>query len=189
MSVPPMSHGRRMPHREEVRSLSLPASGLANIDSREPAPATRAKLPGARFNLGILGISPWIKPLKFALSIGIYLWSLAWFLAPLRPARPRAVRIIGGSAIFAMAGEIVAIAGQSLRGETSHFNEAGPLNAIIFGVMGLLILLNTIVIGWMLWLYLSVGAGLPRPHLLAVRLGVWGVHAADDTMPPCSRSP
>ena len=40
--------GRRMPNRDEVRSLSLPASGLANIASREPTPATTAKLLGAR---------------------------------------------------------------------------------------------------------------------------------------------
>ena len=40
--------GRRMPSRDEVRSLSLPASGLANIDNKEPTPATTAKLPGAR---------------------------------------------------------------------------------------------------------------------------------------------
>ena len=40
-------HGRRMPNRDEVRSLSLPKNGLATIDSRAPTPATSDRLLGA----------------------------------------------------------------------------------------------------------------------------------------------
>ena len=40
--------GRRMPNRDEVRSLILPKNGLANIDSRAPIPVTSARLFGAR---------------------------------------------------------------------------------------------------------------------------------------------
>jgi hypothetical protein len=40
-------HGRRMPHRDAVRSLILPNNGLPSIASRAPTPATRAKLLGA----------------------------------------------------------------------------------------------------------------------------------------------
>ena len=39
--------GRRMPSRDEVRSLILPKNGLANIASRAPTPATSARLFGA----------------------------------------------------------------------------------------------------------------------------------------------
>ena len=39
--------GRRMPSREEVRSLSLPKNGLPTIASSEPIPVTSAKLFGA----------------------------------------------------------------------------------------------------------------------------------------------
>ena len=39
--------GRRMPSRDEVRSLILPKNGLANIASRAPIPATSARLFGA----------------------------------------------------------------------------------------------------------------------------------------------
>lgn len=38
-------HGRRMPRRDAVRSLSLPGSGFPAIASRAPAQATRARLP------------------------------------------------------------------------------------------------------------------------------------------------
>src|SRR5438270_30480 len=44
----PMSiHGRRMPSRDEVRSLILPKNGLPNIATRAPIPATSARLFGA----------------------------------------------------------------------------------------------------------------------------------------------
>ena len=41
-------HGRRLPHREEVRSLILPKNGFATIDNSPPTPATSDKLFGAR---------------------------------------------------------------------------------------------------------------------------------------------
>ena len=40
--------GRRMPSRDEVRSLILPKNGLPNMASRAPIPATSARLSGAR---------------------------------------------------------------------------------------------------------------------------------------------
>ena len=40
--------GRRMPSRDEVRSLILPKNGLPNMASRAPTSATSARLSGAR---------------------------------------------------------------------------------------------------------------------------------------------
>ncbi len=40
--------GRRMPSRQEVRSLNLPKSGLHTMASKAPTPATRERLFGAR---------------------------------------------------------------------------------------------------------------------------------------------
>ena len=40
--------GRRMPSRDEVRSLILPKNGLPTMASRAPIPATSARLSGAR---------------------------------------------------------------------------------------------------------------------------------------------
>ncbi len=49
--MPPASptsiQGRRMPHRDVVRSLSRPNSGLLTIDSSDPTPVTRARFLGA----------------------------------------------------------------------------------------------------------------------------------------------
>src|SRR5918911_864370 len=40
-------HGRRMPKRDDVRSLSLPKIGFANMANSAPVPATSARLLGA----------------------------------------------------------------------------------------------------------------------------------------------
>jgi hypothetical protein len=40
-------HGRRMPSRDEVRSLIRPKNGLPNMATRAPIPATSARLLGA----------------------------------------------------------------------------------------------------------------------------------------------
>ena len=44
---PRIIQGRRMPSRDEVRSLILPKNGLANSASRAPIPVTSARLVGA----------------------------------------------------------------------------------------------------------------------------------------------
>jgi len=120
----------------------------------------------------VLGANPWVKPLKFAISIGIYLWTLGWLMEPLRARRRRAVKLIGGGAIVAMVGEIGSIAGQSFRGTSSHFNHSSPLNDAVFALMGLLILMNTALAAWLLYLFLSVETGLERDYLAGIRLGL-----------------
>jgi len=44
---PAIIQGLRMPHRDDVRSLSLPKNGLATIDSSEPTLVTSASRLGA----------------------------------------------------------------------------------------------------------------------------------------------
>lgn len=98
----------------------------------------------------ILGINPWIKPMKFAASIGIFLWTLAW-LWPEADARfERRLRWIRRVIVMALIGEITLISLQSARGTTSHFNVATPIDGLIFQTMGLMIVANTIAVA--VWL-------------------------------------
>jgi hypothetical protein len=120
----------------------------------------------------VLGLNPWVKPLKFALSITIYVWTIAWLLGDVRPCAPRAARAISGGTGVAMLVEIAAIAGQSLRGRASHFNAATPLDGAIFSAMGTMILLNTLLAGWLLVLYFRCNVPLPRPRVWGARLGL-----------------
>jgi len=119
----------------------------------------------------ILGINPWVKPLKFAVSITIYVWTVAWLLGDVRAGAPRAAVISRGVSL-AMFVEIACIAGQSWRGVPSHFNEHTPLNQAIFSAMGAMIALNTLLAAWLLVLYFRCQTGLPPSRVWAVRLGL-----------------
>ena len=91
----------------------------------------------------ILGLNPWIKPMKFLTSITIFLWTVAWFMPETRPDG-HGRNIVRWTIGPAMLIEIACIILQSARGTTSHFNHQSPLDDMIFGVMGLTIFVNTI---------------------------------------------
>lgn len=84
----------------------------------------------------------WLKPLKFAVSLAIYAFTLAWLLTYLK--RFQRVGWWAGT-ILATAGalEMVVIVGQVLRGKRSHFNFETPLDTTLFSIMG-----STIVVLW-----------------------------------------
>jgi hypothetical protein len=118
----------------------------------------------------LLGLSPWIKPIKFAASIAIYAWTLAWFMPYLTgPAWAKAL-VRWGTAL-AMTVEIICIAGQSLRGTTSHFNDATPFDGAVFSAMGLFIFASTLLDVLLLVLFFVRQKPLPRAYLWGIRLG------------------
>src|SRR5439155_6284701 len=79
----------------------------------------------------VMGINPWIKPIKFAISITTYVWTVAWFLEYLR--LPRGVKgIISWGISISMLVEIACITTQAARGTTSHYNVNTPLDSSIF---------------------------------------------------------
>jgi hypothetical protein len=125
----------------------------------------------------ILGLSPWIKPGKFAVSIAIYAWTLAWFMPYLTGPRWAKGLVRWGTAV-AMVVEILCIAGQSWRGTTSHFNNATPLDCAIFGTMGLFILFTMLLDVLFLALLFTHHQPLPAAYLWGIRLGLVGVLVA-----------
>ncbi len=118
----------------------------------------------------VMGINPWIKPIKFAFSIAIYAVTVGWFLKDL-PAGGRTQRWVTWVVALSMIAEMVLIGLQAARGTTSHFNLSSLLNAAIFGVMGVAILFNTIAIGYATWKFWGSSPGIPSPYLWGIRLG------------------
>ncbi len=91
----------------------------------------------------ITGAPAWLKPTKFAISTGIYTLTLAWVFTYL-PGWTKTRRLVGRVTIVTLLLEIGVIDAQAWRGTTSHFNVGTPLDAALFAMMGIAILLQTL---------------------------------------------
>ncbi len=122
----------------------------------------------------ILGLNPWIKPIKFEISVIVFDLTIAALLAALcrRVARPRWQATIAWGVGISMIVENSIIAMQSLRGVRSHMNYTTWFDGIAFSVMGLFILINTVLLTVLLLLYLVSRTGLPRALTLGIQLGL-----------------
>lgn len=122
----------------------------------------------------ITGAPAWLKPMKFAISIAIYCFTLLWLLTFVR-GHARLVRLVSWGTAIALGIEMALIAGAVVFGTTSHFNVATPLNSAVWGIMAVAIavtwvlsLLTVVLLlvqrlpdpafGWSLRLALAVSA-------------------------------
>ena len=120
----------------------------------------------------VTGWNPWIKPSKFAVSIAIYTFTLAWFLPHLAHYR-RTVRFVSWGTAFVFVGEMICVVSQAARGVPSHFNISSAYDATVFGIMGMLITFNTLLVLITLFLFFGkTAAALPPAYLWGIRLGV-----------------
>jgi hypothetical protein len=96
-------------------------------------------LAGALDERTLRGANVWLKPMKFALSLGLFALTTAWFVGHLLPAARRLraldwiVWVLIGSASF----ELAYIALQAGLGQGSHYNVGDPLHGALYGLMGL----------------------------------------------------
>ena len=119
----------------------------------------------------ILGISLWVKPIKFAISIALYCltWPLLLQYFPFQKLKRR----FANFTVFAMVFEMVAIGGQAARGELSHYNVSTAGNALIFSLMGVAIVSQTVFSLWIGIRFFQVKAVDLTPALLwSIRLGI-----------------
>ncbi|HEX9918069.1 MAG TPA: hypothetical protein VGA87_02815, partial [Pyrinomonadaceae bacterium] len=119
----------------------------------------------------VTGVNPWLKPAKFAISIAVYTFTLAWFMPYLSHYR-RAVSLISWGTCIVFVGEMICIISQAARGVPSHFNISSAYDASVFGLMGLLIFFNTVLVLMALLLFFfGKAAPLPPAYLWGIRLG------------------
>jgi fucose 4-O-acetylase-like acetyltransferase len=104
----------------------------------------------AAFGVGLLvdprtvtGMPVWLKPAKFAVSIAIYSFTLAWLFTFI-PEWRRTTTWVGRTSAIVFLLEVAIIGAQAWRGTTSHFNVATPINAVLFAVMGAAIVTQTL---------------------------------------------
>jgi hypothetical protein len=91
----------------------------------------------------ITGAPAWLKPSKFAISIAIYSFTLAWIFT-LLPEWPRVRRVVGWTTAVALVLEIALISLQAFRGTASHFNVGTVFDGVVFAVMGIAIVIQTL---------------------------------------------
>lgn len=121
-------------------------------------------------NAQVLGINAWIKPFKFALSIAIYAWTMAWFIAYLPDFNKG---LFAWIVIILFGFEIIYIALQSARGQLSHFNISTPLFRSLYMLMALAataVSLYTAYVG--LLFFTRSFPQLPLYYLWSIRLGI-----------------
>ena len=119
----------------------------------------------------VMGVNAWVKPMKFAASIGLYLWTVAWLLGEL-PAPRWGRAAVRWTVASAMAAEMALIGLQAARGTTSHYNVSTAFDAAVFNWMGLMIVLNTLAAILLLALFCRPLPSLSRAYLWGIRLGV-----------------
>lgn len=120
----------------------------------------------------ILGLNPWVKPIKFEISIIVFLVTMALLLHVLIAERVQFKLWLGWIFGIAMIVENTIIAGQAARGVRSHMNFTSPFNSIAFAVMGLFIALNTVAVAALLWAFCTDRLVLPVAELWGIRLGL-----------------
>ena len=114
------------------------------------------------------GINVWIKPLKFALSFFVFLWTFAWILGRL-PYKKNITYVSYGLLVCAIM-EAIPITLQAARGVTSHYNVSTAFDGISFLIMGIFIALNTLIVIYIAWLFFQ--ASPTQPFIYAIRGGL-----------------
>lgn len=121
------------------------------------------------------GVSVWLKPWKFQVSLAIHWMTLAVLSVPLAGVTGFARSLKRMSVVALVAGvfEVGYIAWRASRGEASHFNVGTPFAAVMYSLMGLGAVALTVCAGWLGWRVLRDTRLLLSPVL---RQGVgWGL--------------
>lgn len=118
----------------------------------------------------VAGSNAWYKPIKFALSIGIYVWSVAWLMAYLPAFGTKSTSWIM-ALLFGF--EMAYIALQAGKGQMSHYNISTPFRHTLFMLMALaaaFISFYTAQLGWIFWT--RSFPDLSYSYLWGIRLGI-----------------
>jgi hypothetical protein len=118
----------------------------------------------------VMGVSTWLKPMKFMFSLAVYLWTIAWFSRYI--SRPRwAIRTISIIIAVVLLIESACILLQAARATTSHYNVATDFDAAIFRTMGIMITIDMLMSLVILFRFIKPVVRLPATYLWGIRSG------------------
>ncbi len=115
-------------------------------------------------------VSAWNKPLKFALSLGIYSWTMAWYCYYLPDFNIKPFNI---TVIILWSFELFYITLQAARGQQSHYNISTPFYGFLYALMAIAASTVTIYTAYIGILFFTKPLPeLPLHYLWAIRLGI-----------------
>jgi hypothetical protein len=123
-------------------------------------------------NIVVRGINAWLKPFKFALSIGTFSWTMGWYAYELNA--PVSVHIYNWVTIALLGFEIVYIALQAARGQLSHYNVSSKVYSVLTVMMGVAAAIVTLWTGYIGILFCAADLkNLPDYYVLSIRISIF----------------
>lgn len=119
----------------------------------------------------VSGEPVWLKPAKFAASIGLFTATLGWIGYHLPVSKRTLRRVSVGIAVTALI-EITLIGGQAARGVESHFNDTTGLDQIVYTTMGVIIVVMTALVAWLLIRSCRREFGVAPAFAWGIRVGI-----------------
>ena len=118
----------------------------------------------------IQGVNAWFKPLKFAISIGLFSWTMAWYCHYLSNFN---VTPFNWTVITLFGFELIYIIFQASKGQLSHFNISTPTYSLLYSLMGLAAVLVTLYTAYIgLLFFLQSFPNLPSYYVWSIRFGI-----------------
>ena len=118
----------------------------------------------------VQGVNAWFKPLKFAISIGLFSWTMAWYCHYLLNFN---VTAFNWTVIILFGFELAYVTFQASKGQLSHFNFDTPSSAILYSLMGLAVVIVTLFTAYIGFLFFTQSfPNLPSYYIWAIRLGI-----------------
>ncbi|MEB8329045.1 hypothetical protein OO009_06725 [Flavobacteriaceae bacterium KMM 6897] len=121
----------------------------------------------------LMGINVWIKPLKFAISDGIYIMTVGYLIG-FYPYTKRKTNIINNIVAWTLLMETVIVVFQASRGIQSHYNKSSIFDALLFMSMGIFIGINVFVMVLFIFDTIRLKLKTSKPIQWAILLG-WTV--------------
>jgi hypothetical protein len=118
----------------------------------------------------VFNVNSWYKPFKFAFSIAIYSWTMAWYCFYLASFN---LMLFNWTVIILWSFEIIYIAFQASKGQLSHFNISTPVYSVLYSLMAIAASVVTLYTGYIGILFFKDSfPELPNYYLWAIRLGI-----------------
>jgi hypothetical protein len=117
------------------------------------------------------GVNAWFKPFKFAMSLGIYSWTMGWFCYYLSNFN---ITFFNWIVVALWSFEILYIAFQASKGQLSHYNVSSPVYSLLYGLMAIAASVVTVYTAYIGWLFFSSDfPSLPDYYVWSIRWGIF----------------